>query len=94
MKWYTGTFISVKGPTLDVQFSVVKTNSSRKSHSFRTKTTNTIYALRFVKIPRVNRTTGETYEGLLLKNLSPVKFFWKGLKNLLIKMGKQDWSIR
>lgn len=82
LKRYTGTLVSGEDRTVNVQFNRSETNKYRKSHSFRTKLMNTTYRLRFVKIPLVNGTTGETYDELLLTNLSPDEFSLEGLKEL------------
>ena len=82
LKRYTGTLVSEEDRTVDVQFNRVETNKYRENRSFRTKLMNTTYTLRFVKIPLVRGTTGETYDELLLTNLTPDEFSLEGLKEL------------
>ncbi|GCF92715.1 hypothetical protein NRIC_06060 [Enterococcus florum] len=51
-------------------------------NALRAKLMNTTYSLRFVKIPLVKGSTGDTYDELLLINLTPEEFSLDGLKEI------------
>lgn len=82
LKRYTETLASGEDRTLDVSFDRAETGHFRKNRAFRTKRMSTTYPLRFVKIPLVKGSTGETYDELLLTNLTPEEFSLDGLKEI------------
>lgn len=82
LKRYSSQVESGGDRTFDMTFDRPQTNDYRNDRSFRTKLMNTTYPLRFVKIPLVKAETGETYDELLLTNLTPDEFPLAGLKEL------------
>lgn len=66
----------------EVIFDSVLTNQYRNDPAFRAKLMNMTYPLRLVKIPLVQTETGQSYDEILLTNLTQDEFSLEGLKEL------------
>lgn len=82
LKRYADQVASGEDRMFDMTFDRRQTNEYRNDRPFRMKLMNTTYPLRFVKIPLVKAETGETYDEMLLTNLTPDEFSLEGLKEL------------
>ena len=89
LKRYSGQVASGGDRTFDMTFDRAQTNDYRDDRPFRTRLMNTTYPLRCVKIPLVKAETGETYDEVLLTNLTPDEFSLGGLKELY----RLRWAI-
>ncbi|MDU3611785.1 IS4 family transposase [Enterococcus avium] len=82
LKRYFERMVSGEDKVIPVTFNRKETSDYRADRSFRIKLMSTTYNFRFVKIPLVKETTGETYDELLLTNLTQEEFSLEGLKEV------------
>lgn len=79
---YSSQLLSGQDRTFEVTFNRQQTNAYRNDRSFRIKLMNTVYPLRFIKLPLRKQDGEDRPDEILLTNLTPDEFSTKDLKEV------------
>ena len=74
LKRYSSQLSPGQDQTFEVTFNRYQTNDYRNDRIFRATLMNTVYPLRFVKIPLRKQDSGKIEDEVLLTNLTPAEF--------------------